>query len=90
MIGKVVWFDVKKGWGFIRSNDFPQDIFVHYSKIKSDPGEFRVLEEGDVVEFEVFEVERGQNSSKPQAKDVKLIETNGGDNDETLRQGPDI
>jgi CspA family cold shock protein len=68
--GIVLWFDVKKGFGFIRSEG--QDVFVHYSKIEAPMGEFRTLNEGDEVEFEVFEADRGGGKSKPQAKNVKV------------------
>jgi CspA family cold shock protein len=80
--GHVLWFDVKKGFGFIRSND--QDIFVHFSKIESPPGEFRVLEEGEEVSFELFYAERGNGSKKPQAKNVKRLK---GENDGTTVSG---
>ncbi len=50
MHGKVKWFDAKKGFGFIESED-GQDVFVHFSAISS--GGFRSLEEGEEVEFEV-------------------------------------
>lgn len=70
MIGKCLWFDVKKGYGFIRSEG--SDIFVHYSKIVAEPGEFRLLNEGDTVEFDLFNAERADGSKKPQAKNVRL------------------
>lgn len=69
--GIVLWFDIKKGFGFIRHEG--QDVFVHYSKIDAPMGEFRVLNEGDEVEFELFEADRGSGKTKPQAKDVKVI-----------------
>lgn len=69
MIGKVLWFDVKKGFGFIKAED-GQDVFAHYSKIVAEPGEFRLLEEGEEVEFELFMSDRGNGAQKPQAKDI--------------------
>jgi CspA family cold shock protein len=84
MIGKCLWFDVKKGFGFLRAQD--QDIFVHYSKILAPIGEFRLLEEGDVVEFDIFMADRGDGDQKPQAKNVKKIEENG---NEIQRKEPD-
>lgn len=71
MTGKVLWFDVKKGFGFIRAEG--QDIFVHYSKISAPLGEFRLLTEGDLVEFEVFLADRGNGVVKMQAKNVQVI-----------------
>ena len=39
MVGRCVWFDVRKGFGFIETDQGP-DVFVHYSKILAEPGEF--------------------------------------------------
>ena len=48
--GRVKWFNEAKGFGFI-SQDGGDDLFVHYSSIQQDG--FKVLLEGDEVEFEV-------------------------------------
>ena len=56
MKGTVKWFDVKKGFGFIQQED-GSDVFVHYSNI-SENG-FKVLEDGESVEFEVVEGNKG-------------------------------
>ena len=69
--GVTLWFDVKKGFGFIKGED-GVDYFAHFSKIIAPDGEFRLLEEGQKVEFEPFFVERG-DSKKPQAKDIRSI-----------------
>ena len=75
MQGKVLWFDVKKGFGFIREEGGDEaDVFVHYSKILAEPGEFRVLEANDKVEFEKFDADRGDGAKKPQAKNVRKVE----------------
>ena len=50
--GRVKWFNEKKGYGFI-SKDDGKDVFVHFSAIKKDG--FKVLYEGDEVEFEISE-----------------------------------
>ena len=55
--GTVKWFNNAKGFGFITSQEVPQDIFVHYSCIKSEG--FRSLNEGDAVEFELVEGPKG-------------------------------
>lgn len=68
MIGKVLWFDVKKGFGFIRCKGV--DYFAHYSKIIAEEGEFRVLEQNEMVEFEPFTADRVEGS-KPQAKNIR-------------------
>lgn len=54
--GTVKWFSDSKGYGFITRDD-GEDVFVHFSAIRGDG--FRTLSEGDQVEFEVRETERG-------------------------------
>ncbi len=56
MKGTVKWFDVKKGFGFIQQED-GNDVFVHYSNISGNG--FKVLEDGESVEFEVIEGDKG-------------------------------
>ena len=60
--GKVKWFDAKKGYGFIERDD-GDDVFVHFSAIEDDG--FKTLEDGEEVEFEIVEGDRG-----PQADNV--------------------
>jgi cold shock protein len=60
--GKVKWFNAEKGYGFIEKND-GGDVFVHFSAIQGDG--FKTLEEGQDVEFDVIEGNRG-----PQAANV--------------------
>lgn len=74
MIGKVIWFDIKKGFGFIRGED-RIDYFAHYSKIQAKDGEFRTLEENEKVSFEPFETDRPDGSKKPQAKNIISLES---------------
>lgn len=54
--GKVKWFNEDKGYGFI-TGDGGQDVFVHFSAIQEDG--FRTLREGQEVEYEVMEGDRG-------------------------------
>ena len=56
MKGTVKWFDVKKGFGFIQQEE-GNDVFVHYSNISGNG--FKVLEDGESVEFEVVEGNKG-------------------------------
>lgn len=60
--GTVKWFNDSKGYGFIEQTS-GDDIFVHFSSILTEG--FRTLHEGDVVEYEVQETDRG-----PQAANV--------------------
>ena len=65
MKGTVKWFNAKKGFGFI-SYEEGNDVFVHFSALQMDG--FKVLDEGDEVEFEVIDGEKG-----PQAANVTKL-----------------
>jgi len=54
--GTVKWFNDSKGFGFIEREN-GDDVFVHYSAIRSEG--FRSLSEGQQVEFEVVQGEKG-------------------------------
>ncbi len=56
-VGIVKWFDIKKGFGFIKGPQEGQDIFVHYTSIEGEG--FRSLKNGETVEFELVEGEKG-------------------------------
>jgi CspA family cold shock protein len=56
MRGKVKWFNDSKGYGFI-AQDVGGDVFVHFSGIRMEG--FKTLREGDDVEFDVEQRERG-------------------------------
>jgi len=60
--GTVKWFNVEKGYGFIKKED-GTDIFVHFTAIKTP--NVRTLQEGQVVRFEEIQGPRG-----PQATNV--------------------
>ncbi len=57
--GKVKWFNAKKGYGFI-STEEGNDVFVHYKEIKSEG--FKTLEEGEDVEFEIKSGDKGDQA----------------------------
>ena len=63
--GTVKWFNAEKGCGFITLGD-GEDVFVHYSNIEMSG--FRVLEEGQAVEFTV-----GTGQKGPQAESVRVV-----------------
>ncbi len=56
MRGNVKWFDVKKGFGFIVGPE-GQDVFIHYSQIQTEG--FRLLKDGEEVEYELLETGKG-------------------------------
>ena len=60
MKGTVKWFNAKKGFGFI-SDENGNDVFVHFSALQMDG--FKVLDEGEEVEFDVVNVEKGPHAS---------------------------
>lgn len=60
--GTVKWFNAEKGFGFIEVEG-ENDVFVHFSAINQDG--YKSLEEGQAVEFEVVDRDRG-----PQAANV--------------------
>jgi len=64
MKGTVKWYNPRKGYGFIQGED-GNDVFMHNTAIPEGTG---YLHEGDQVEYEVVDTERG-----PNAKNIKKI-----------------
>jgi len=64
--GKVKWFNDQKGFGFITPDNGEKDCFVHHSAIQT--AGFRSLAEGDAVEFDVVQGQKG-----PAAENVSKI-----------------
>lgn len=60
-IGKVKWFNEAKGYGFIEPDGGGRDVFVHFSAIQGDG--FKTLSEGQVVEFEIVQGDKGPQAS---------------------------
>ena len=56
MQGKVKWFNAEKVFGFIDRGE-GKDVFVHYSQIEQDG--YKSLNEGELVEFELYQSDRG-------------------------------
>jgi CspA family cold shock protein len=64
--GTVKWFNDAKGFGFITREDGGKDVFVHHTAIKAQG--FRSLREGQQVEFDVVEGQKG-----PAAANVTVV-----------------
>ncbi len=67
--GTVKWFNARKGYGFIVPEEGEKDVFVHYSAIHTEPGEFATLYENDKVAFEIQDGQKG-----PEARNVEVTE----------------
>ena len=65
-VGHVKWFNPEKGFGFITPEDGSADVFVHFSAIAGEG--YRNLEEGQKVEFDVTQGQKG-----PQAANVRGV-----------------
>lgn len=63
--GAVKWFNDQKGYGFIAQDGGP-DVFVHHSAIVGEG--FKSLKEGERVEFDVIQGEKG-----PKAQNVRKL-----------------
>jgi len=64
-LGKVMWFNNAKGFGFL-SRDGGPDVFVHFSAIVNDG--YKSLAEGEDVSFDVVQGDKG-----PQAAEVRRV-----------------
>jgi cold shock protein len=65
--GTVKWFNPEKGFGFITPEDGQKDCFVHHSAIQGSG--FKTLDEGDRVEFDIVQAQKG-----PAAENVVRID----------------
>ena len=65
--GKVKWFDVKRGFGFVM-NEQEEEVFVHFSNVEKEG--FKCLREGQTVLYEEFDAGKGL-----QGKNVQITET---------------
>ena len=68
MTGIVKWFNNDKGYGFIQYKE-DNDIFVHYSMIQEEG--YKSLNEGDVVQFDLIETDKGLQAVKVSKINVK-------------------
>ena len=60
--GKVKWFNDQKGYGFITPDDGGKDLFVHHQDLQAEG--FKSLKEGQAVEFEPMQSEKGPKATK--------------------------
>jgi len=65
--GKMKWFNDSKGFGFATPDDGSKDVFVHFSSIQGSG--FKSLAEGDKIEFEIQDGDKG-----PKAVNVRKID----------------
>lgn len=61
-IGTVKWFNNARGYGFITREESADDIFVHYRNIEGEG--YRSLAEGQAVEFDLQQGEKGFQAEK--------------------------
>lgn len=63
--GTVKWFNAEKGYGFIAPDSGGEDVFVHFSAIQSNG--YKSLDEGQKVEFEVTQGQKGDAAADVRA-----------------------
>lgn len=61
LLGTVKWFNAEKGFGFISPENGSKDVFVHFSAIQGN--DFRTLDEGQKVEFQVQDGPKGPSAA---------------------------
>jgi CspA family cold shock protein len=71
-LGTVKWFNNSKGYGFIRSDEGGEDLFVHYSYIEMDG--YKTLKAGQAVSYEETPANKGIH-----ATNIKSLHSESGD-----------
>ena len=69
MQGTVKWWNDSKGFGFIEQEDGP-DVFVHHTALKMEG--FKTLSEGQIVEFDILQGQKGSSASNVSPLDDKI------------------
>jgi CspA family cold shock protein len=67
--GTVVWWSDDEGWGALRSDQLPSEVFVHFSELEMNG--FRTLQEGRAVQFDVEHYPAGQDGYVYRAHNVR-------------------
>ena len=65
--GNVKWFNQSKGFGFIERENEDKDLFVHMTEVQGQ------INDGDKVEFEIGETEKGPSRNKSEKSRLRLI-----------------
>jgi CspA family cold shock protein len=68
MTGKVKWFDLQRGIGFIVPDDNSRDCFIHYRDILAEG--FKALYDGDIVSFDIEQTAKG-----PKARNLRILQS---------------
>ena len=71
--GTVKWFDMKKGYGFIKSTEEQGDVFVHLVDVQKSG--LLSLEQGQDVEYQTCVSPRKHHKGKPYAKEIRILNT---------------
>ena len=70
--GKIKWFDMKKGYGFIKPDDESQaDVFVHLLDVQKSG--LQSLEQGQEVEYQTYASPRKYHENKQHAKEIRIL-----------------